>query len=573
MSDPNLPIALRPAVDFPPVRGSIFDDPGDEKSWHVSQRSESLYRFYEGRDPSWYMSAIAPLAGADRVIDLGCGPGLTLKALLDQGCSSVLGVDRWPAFADSSTPEAPIIAHDLTLPMPFLASGSFDGVLSHYALDYLSPIGMRQVMREAHRLLTPGGRLLIYVAAVGLGSGDEARTAAYSPLALQALLAEADFDEIDVEASPNGRNSVVRARRGAGDGEAYRQGHGVAQASIEGDTQLSVSFRTGDNRVGCTLSGAGEESGLMVELDVGKELEASPVSVCAQVRPLASRKTELQAWVWRGFEPVASECVRFDFAATDLRIACVGDIEHVSSWSPSELSIEPPGSAYVRCAEVPPASGLSEAERGAEGRRILIEPVAGEVTETEDWISPGRNRFLLKRAAGVDPQVIEHEWQAGRAHGIVVMAEEFDGKRMRDLLLWAFQRQALVALTGPAWDSILSTLSRWKDDFCCPVALVDPAVGDNQEAQPVPAEVVAAVEDSDRFFVVLGSASRECSADHDLRRLSRHLLHGGPDRTGNLGTGEETETLRYLTERTMLMRMRQVYGRSPAEVGRRAVAP
>ncbi len=76
ISDPDLPIAMRPAVEFPPARGSIFDDPGDEKSWHASQRSESLSRYYEGREPSWYASAITPLKGADRVLDLGCGPGL-----------------------------------------------------------------------------------------------------------------------------------------------------------------------------------------------------------------------------------------------------------------------------------------------------------------------------------------------------------------------------------------------------------------------------------------------------------------------------------------------------------------
>src|SRR5262249_43061849 len=151
--------------------------------------------------------------------------------------------DRWPAFAAESIPGARILAHDMTLPMPFLKSGSFDGVLSHYAIDYVSPICARQMLCEARRLLAPGGLLLIYVAAIGLGGGDAARTVAYSPATLRAMLREAGFDAIEAEVSPNGRNTVARALRADGDpGSGPRAGL-PQQVPIEGDTQLSAGLR------------------------------------------------------------------------------------------------------------------------------------------------------------------------------------------------------------------------------------------------------------------------------------------------------------------------------------------
>jgi SAM-dependent methyltransferase len=571
-SDSNLPIALRPAVAFEPVRGSIFDDPGDEKSWHISQRSDGLMRFFEGRKPSWYASAIAPLEGADRVLDLGCGPGLTLEALLDQGCASVVGIDRWPAFTANSAPLAPILAHDLTLPMPFLESGSFDGVLSHYALDYVSPIGMRQVLREAHRVLAPGGRLVVYVAAVGLGSGDPARTIAYSPPALRTLLHESGFDEIDVEATSNGRNSVAKARRPAGGLESGRLSPGEARASIDGDTQLSTSFSGGGDRVELELTGRRRSATIAFDLPPAHSPDDSRVSVCARALRSGPGRTELQLWAWRGYEPVASDCARFEFAAEEMRVDCAGSIEHLSVWSPGELFVEPAGNAHARFDDLPPGGDLSDAQRGAEGRQVVVESAGEAAPEAGDWLGPGRNRFLIERASGTDPAAIDQAWLAGHAHGIVLGSEELDGDRHRELLLWAGWRQALVFVEGPEWEGILAAVSSRQAEMRGPVVLVDPALGNDAPPRPVPAEMVEFVAGHDRFFLVLGAGSRECSPQGDLGRLERCLLHGGPPSDDEKGMAEASESLRYLTERTVLMQLRQAHGYSPAEVGRRLVS-
>jgi SAM-dependent methyltransferase len=571
-SDPDLPIALRPAVEFSAVRGSVFDDPGDEKSWHVSQRSEGLTRFFAGRAPSWYASAIAPLKGADRVLDLGCGPGLTLEALLDQGCASVLGIDRWPAFTANSAPLAPIVAHDLTLPMPFLESGSFDGVLSHYALDYVSPIGMRQVLREAHRVLAPGGRLVVYVAAVGLGSGDPARTVAYSPPALRALLHESGFEGVDVEASSNGRNSVAKGRRPAGGSEPGRPASGEVRASIDGDTQLSASFSGGGDRVELELTGPGRSATLALDLPPARSSDDSRVSVCARALRSGQGSTELQLWAWRGYEPVAGDCARLEFGAEEMRVGCAGGVEHLSVWSPGELSVEPVGNAHARFDDLPPGGDLSEAQRGAEGRQIVVAPAGGAPPEAEDWLGPGRNRFLVERASEADPAAIDQEWLDGRVHGIVLGGEELAGDRLRELLLWAGWRQALVFVEGPAWEGMLAAVSGRQAELRGPVVLVDPALGGDVPPQPLPAEMVELVEGHDRFFLVLGAGGRDRSARPDLDRLARRLLHGGPSSDDQRGMEEANESLRHLTERTVLMQLRQAHGYSPAEVGRRQVS-
>lgn len=549
------------------MRGSVFDDPGDEKSWHISQRSEGLMRYFEGREPSWYASVVAPLEGAKRVLDLGCGPGLALTALLEHGCSQVLGVDRWPAFTANSRPAAPIIAHDLTLPMPFLESGSFDGVLSHFALDYLSPIGMRQVLREGHRILSPGGRLVIYVAAVGTGSGDPARTAGYSASVLRTLLLEAGFEEIEVEATSNGRNSVAIARRHGSGSSPDRAHPQESWTSVEGDTQISAAFRGGGTGITLELVGSQRRMELTFDL-LPRSAGDSGISVCARtLRPVLGG-TELQAWAWQGYEPLVCECARLDFDATELRVVCGGDIEHVSRWMPEQLSVEPPGNAYAQLHEISPGSSLSEAERGAEGRQIVVETSERSARGSHEMLGPGRNRFLIKRAASVDMSAIDREWLAARAYGLAFEVEELKRGRARDLLLWAGWRQSLVYLSGHAWVDVLDTAMTRRAELQSPVILVDPVLGGGSTPEPVPRDVVTFVDRQDQFFLALSADSRCCSSDGDLALIPRRILHGGPPGAEEPTMQDAVENLRFLTEWAILARLRQVSGHSPAEVGR-----
>jgi SAM-dependent methyltransferase len=95
----------------------------------------------------------------DLVIDLGCGSGRTLVWNQDRGAFQV-GVDVSPFFAHEALAGANLALGDLRK-LPF-ADASFT---KGYALDvfeHLSRDGLAGVLREASRVLKPGGRLFVY---------------------------------------------------------------------------------------------------------------------------------------------------------------------------------------------------------------------------------------------------------------------------------------------------------------------------------------------------------------------------------------------------------------------------
>lgn len=571
--DENAPIALRPIGDFKPRRASIFEDPGDEKSWHSSQRTENLTDYYKGREPSWYDAAIRPLQGADRVLDLGCGPGLALRALRSQGATRVLGVDRWPAFFDDTPPEIPVVAHDLTLPMPFIESGSFDGVLSHYALDYVSPIGMRQVLREAHRVLAAGGQLAIYVAAVGLGTGDDTRTSPYVPRVLERLLEEAGFAEIHVEATSNGRNSFSVARRARDSYVESPHSSDEVSTAVADETQLSAAFNevTGD-QVEIELTGDGRSALFRIALPArdAKSGTSMRVAVCARVVSLQLHGMELQAWVWNGTIPVAAERTRLEFLPALLRIRCAGRVEHEEAWSPGPVSVEPTGDAYVSAAELADGEDFEEAERGAEGRKLVVQPRSSSWSTVVDRRGRGRNRLLIRRAeSGLQIADLDRDWLAGKLNGVVLESDDLIDSGQLEIQLWAARREALLLVEGPDWESLLVALADRIADLPSPVVIVDPALtgfSSGRVPQFALGELVAGYP---QLHVTLGAKSRAELSVEALERLRPGLLHSGPAFDDRAAMEEANETLRYLTERTLLNRLRERYRRAPHDVGRR----
>jgi SAM-dependent methyltransferase len=96
------------------------------------------------------------------VADVGCGPGMVAAYLAAQGVTSVFGVDISPkmiAHATELYPGLEFRVGDFTsLDAP---DDSWAGITAFYSLIHKPRTEVQAVLREFHRVLMPGGLLLI----------------------------------------------------------------------------------------------------------------------------------------------------------------------------------------------------------------------------------------------------------------------------------------------------------------------------------------------------------------------------------------------------------------------------
>lgn len=100
----------------------------------------------------------------DRVLDVGCGPGIVTCAFA-QRAASATGLDLVPAMLERARARAAElgvanvdwVADDLD-PLPF-ADGSFDVVVTRFVLHHLEDPG--SALGEVRRVLAPRGRLVV----------------------------------------------------------------------------------------------------------------------------------------------------------------------------------------------------------------------------------------------------------------------------------------------------------------------------------------------------------------------------------------------------------------------------
>jgi ubiquinone/menaquinone biosynthesis C-methylase UbiE len=102
------------------------------------------------------------LADCACVLDLGCGAGHTAGALLEQGIAEVWGLDPSPYLLQHAARAYPGVcfvqgvAEETKFP-----DERFDAVCACFLFHELPPRAAERALTECHRILRPGGRLVI----------------------------------------------------------------------------------------------------------------------------------------------------------------------------------------------------------------------------------------------------------------------------------------------------------------------------------------------------------------------------------------------------------------------------
>jgi SAM-dependent methyltransferase len=145
------------------------DDPENGYGWPVSPEITEWWKdgFTDGADAEYTEQilplAAAHLAGARRVLDIGCGEGQVSRlAAAVPGVTQVVGVDPTAAMlaiaAERGGGAALARSEAARLPFP---DGSFDTVVACLVFEHIEDVDAAIV--EVGRVLAPGGRFLFFL--------------------------------------------------------------------------------------------------------------------------------------------------------------------------------------------------------------------------------------------------------------------------------------------------------------------------------------------------------------------------------------------------------------------------
>ncbi len=145
---------LRPATEFAETTKYV------DEALHANARHETVSPpLLSAAIRNDMLRAFLKMGSGDRVIDLGCGSGRVLVWNRELG-GHLIGADISPFFASEACAEVDLTLADLRR-LPF-ADATFTKAYSLDVLEHLSPEGLMVMLREAGRVLAPGGALFVY---------------------------------------------------------------------------------------------------------------------------------------------------------------------------------------------------------------------------------------------------------------------------------------------------------------------------------------------------------------------------------------------------------------------------
>lgn len=121
--------------------------------------------FTDGADPEYEEQilplAAAEIAGARRVLDVGCGDGQVSRLASRLGCELVVGIDpTWNQVRVAAERGGAAFARAGAAQLPF-ADSSFDAVVACLVFEHIREVD--QAISEVARVLEPGGRFCFFL--------------------------------------------------------------------------------------------------------------------------------------------------------------------------------------------------------------------------------------------------------------------------------------------------------------------------------------------------------------------------------------------------------------------------